>query len=323
MATATLITPSAHYQPQPSFPSAYPHSSAASISNMISSVEPRKSVDDSEPSNRQSLPSISEVIQGAKPGSYPPAPPSMQPGSSLPSPFSSGPRSFSDADKHSPPQPLHPTSFPPRQDALPSFSDSPRPPFNSRPSLPPVSDRRPSPTSKPDMAPQHHHPEQQKPESHHPLNGGYAHPPPPPGSYQPGQMPPGQMPLPAYPISPRHGVPPHLSGAYDPRGPPHPEEAEYSARARYDTTVNRHFESWSYQDSLSRVSININYSQKTFLTMIRLDLHLGRFSTLRKLIVELPKSSTEHTRFLSDCQQNVRSATCSATLSLSSDLWSK
>ncbi|KAL6414988.1 hypothetical protein AUP68_01524 [Ilyonectria robusta] len=253
MATATLITPSSHYQPQPSFPSAYPHSSAASISNMISSVEPRKSVDDNEPSNRQSLPSISEVIQGAKPGSYPPAPPSMQPGSSLPSPFSSGPRSFSDADKHSPPQPLHPTSFPPRQDALPSFSDSPRPPFNSRPPLPPVSDRRPSPTSKPDMAPQHHHPEQQKPESHHPLNGGYAHPPPPPGSYQPGQMPPGQMPLPAYPISPRHGVPPHLSGPYDPRGPPHPEEAEYSARARYDTTVNRHFESWSYQDSLSRI----------------------------------------------------------------------
>ncbi|KAF7531975.1 hypothetical protein G7Z17_g13689 [Cylindrodendrum hubeiense] len=230
MATATLITPSAHYQPQPSFPTAYPHSSVASISNMISSVEPRKSVDDNEPSNRQSLPSISEVIQGAKPGSYPPAPSSIQPGSSLPSPFSSGPRSFSDAEKHSPPQPLHPTSFPPRQDALPAF-DSPRPPFNNRPSLPPVSDRRPSPTSKPDMGPQHHHPEQQKPEPHHPLNGVYAHAPPPPPapvSYQPGP--------------------------YDPRGPPpHLEEAEYSARARYDTTVNRHFESWSYQDSLSRI----------------------------------------------------------------------
>ncbi|KAH7149647.1 hypothetical protein B0J13DRAFT_311259 [Dactylonectria estremocensis] len=254
MATATLITPSAHYQHQPSFPTSYPHSSVASISNMISSAEPRKSVDDNEPSNRQSLPSISEVIQGAKPGPYPPAPSSIQPGSGLPSPFSSGPRSFSDAEKHSPPQPLHPTSFPPRQDGLSAFSDSPRPPFNSRPSLPPVSDRRPSPTSKPDMLAQHHHHEHKPSEPHHPLNGVYSHPPaPPPPTYQPGQLPPGQMPLPAYPISPRHGAPPHLPGPYDPRGPLHADESEYSARARYDTTVNRHFESWSYQDSLARI----------------------------------------------------------------------
>ncbi|KAK7415353.1 hypothetical protein QQZ08_012377 [Neonectria magnoliae] len=259
MATATLITPTAHYQPQPSSFSPYPHShsTVASISNMISSVEPRKSLDDNELPNRQSLPSLSEVIQGAKPGPYPP-PSSMQPGSSLPSPFSSGPRSFSEAEKHSPPQPMHPTSFPPRQDTLPAFSDSPRPPFSSRPSLPPVNDRRPSPTSKPDMPPQHHHPEQQKgPEPHHPLNGIYAHPPPPPPpvpvSYQPGQMPPGQMPLPAYPISPRHAVPPHIPGPYDPRASQHSEEAEYSSRGRYDATVNRHFESWSYQDSLSRI----------------------------------------------------------------------
>ncbi|KPM42019.1 hypothetical protein AK830_g4487 [Neonectria ditissima] len=258
MATATLITPTAHYQPQPSSfsPYSHSHSTVASISNMISSVEPRKSLDDNEPSNRQSLPSLSEVIQGAKPGPYPP-PSSMQPGSSLPSPFSSGPRSFSETEKHSPPQPMHPTSFPPRQDTLPSFSDSPRPPFSSRPSLPPVNDRRPSPTLKPDHAPQHHHSEHQKgPEPHHPLNGIYAHPPPPPpipASYQPGQLPPGQMPLPAYPISPRHAVPPHIPGPYDARAPQHSDEAEYSSRARYDATVNRHFESWSYQDSLSRI----------------------------------------------------------------------
>lgn len=257
MATATLITPSAHYQPQPSFTSTYPHSTA-SIANMISSTEPRKSADDNEPSNRQSLPSISEVIQGAKPHApYPPAPPAVQPGSGLPSPFSAGPRPFSDADKHASPQPLHPSTFPPRQDPLPAFSDSPRPPFNNRPSLPPVSDRRPSPTSKPDVPPHHHSEQQKPPEPHHHMNGAYGHPPPPPPPpapmpYQPGQLPPGQMPLPGYPISPRHAVPPHVPGPYDPRAPPHVEEAEYS-RARYDATVNRHFESWNYQDSLSRI----------------------------------------------------------------------
>ncbi|KAI5462650.1 hypothetical protein BGZ63DRAFT_423887 [Mariannaea sp. PMI_226] len=250
MATATLITPSAHYQPQPSYPT-YSHSSAASISNMISSSEPRKSVDENESSNRQSLPSISEVIQGAKPGHYP-THSSIQPSPGLPSPFSSGPRSFSEADKHNSPQPLHPVSFPPRQDALPTFTDSPRPPFNNRPSLPPVTDRRPSPTSKPDLPSQHHHSEQQKvPEPHHSMNGAYSHPPP---MYQPSQLPPGQMPLPsAYPISPRHAVPPHVPGPYDTRAPPHAEE-EYSARGRYDTnTLNRHFESWNYQDSLGRI----------------------------------------------------------------------
>ncbi|KAF4451178.1 hypothetical protein F53441_5788 [Fusarium austroafricanum] len=256
MATATLITPSAHYQPQPQF-SSYSQSSsgAASISNMISSVEPRKPADDQEQSNRQSLPSISEVIQGTKPGPYPVAhAPGLQAGSSLPSPFVPAPRSFPEAEKRSSPQPLHSTSSFPRQDGLPAFTDSPRPHFNNRPSLPPVSDRRQSPSAKPDLPPQHHHPEQKLPEPHHPLNGVYAHPPPPPApvAYQPGQLPPGQMPLPAYPISPRHGLPPHVPASYDPRAAPHVEESEY-ARARYEATVDRHFESWSYQDSLSRI----------------------------------------------------------------------
>ncbi|KAH6899735.1 hypothetical protein B0T10DRAFT_4044 [Thelonectria olida] len=258
MATATLITPTSHYQPQPSSYSVpYSHSSAASISNMISSAEPRRSIDDNESPNRQSLPSISEVIQGAKPGHYPPAHSSIQPSTGLPSPFSSGPRSFSEAEKHNSPQPLHPASFPSRQDALPAFSDSPRPPFTSRPPLPPVSDRRASPTSKPDIPSQHHHSEQPKaPEPHHPMNGVYSHAPPPhpPVPYQSGQLPAGQMPLPsAYPISPRHAVPPHTPSGYDHRAPPHADD-DYSVRGRYDhTTVNRHFESWNYQDSLGRI----------------------------------------------------------------------
>jgi hypothetical protein len=259
MAAATVLPPGHHYPPQPSFSHHHTHSSGPSISNMISSSEPRKAHDGTDSPNRQSLPSLSEVISGTKPTQYPPpAPASMQPGSSLPSPFAPPTaRQFAESDKHSPPQPLHPNStYPPRQEPLPAFSGSPRPPFNGRPGLPPVSDRRPTPPSKHEVQPAHHIHEPPKPLDSHALNGNYAHahvqPPPPQPlgvSYQPGQLPPGQVPLPGYPISPRHPVP-HMSAGYDPRGPPaHAEEGDYNTRARYD----RHFESWSYQDSLSRV----------------------------------------------------------------------
>ncbi|KAH6959952.1 hypothetical protein BKA56DRAFT_500346, partial [Ilyonectria sp. MPI-CAGE-AT-0026] len=228
MVTATLIT-SVHYQPQPSSSSGYSHlASGTSIANMISSVETRKPADDNEPSNRQSLPSISEIISAAKPGPYPPTPSSsLQPNSSLPSPFAPASPLYPEAEKHSPPHTLHPTlSFPPRQDALPA-SDSPRPSFGSRPSLLPASDRRLSPSLQPGVPP-------------HLLNGVYARPPPSPSapvSYQPGRLPPDQMPLPVYPISPRHAVPPLVPGPYDPRQAPHAEETVY----------------WSYEESLSRI----------------------------------------------------------------------
>lgn len=258
MATATLIAP---------FSSNYPHPSSgtgASTPNMISSVEPRKPADHHEPPSHQSLPLISEVIHETKPGPYPPGPlSSIQPELSLPSPFDPAPRSFPETEKHSSPQPLHPaSSFPPRQDTLPAFSDSPRPPFTSRSSLPPVSDRLQGPSAKPEIPPQHHHPEQQKPpEAHHPLNGVYAQPPPPPPplalvAYRPCQLLPGQMPLPADSISPRHTVPPHVLAPYDPRVPPHAEEADYATRARHGATVDRHSEGWSYRYSFSQVSRN-------------------------------------------------------------------
>lgn len=84
------------------------------------------------------------------------------------------------------------------------------------------------------------------------MNGAYPpHPQPqhPPMPLHPSQLPPGQLPLPAYPASPRHA-----SGQYDPRAPhSHPDESEYPPRQRYDT-VNNHFENWSFQDGLSRVS---------------------------------------------------------------------
>jgi hypothetical protein len=208
---------------------------------MISSVEPRKQADYNESPNRQSLPSISEAIQGTELGPYTSRPRSrIQTGSSLSPPFTLARRPLSKTEKHPSLQQLLPaSSFPLRQHALLAFSDSPRPPFTSLSSLLPVSDCRQSPSAKAEIPPQHHHPEQQKtPEPHHPLSGVCTHPPPPspppaPVTYQPHQLRPGQIPLPAYPTSPRH---------------------DYATQARYDATVNRHVGSWSYQNSLSLVN---------------------------------------------------------------------
>ncbi|KAM4066132.1 GATA zinc finger domain-containing protein [Hirsutella rhossiliensis] len=145
MATATVLAPSAHY---PSYtPTFSQHSSASTVNSsaMISS-EPRRHPEDNDSPNRQSLPSISEVISGTRPAQYPPHSQSnMAPGSGLPSSF---------------PQAVH-----------------------------------------------------------------------------------------HYPISPRHTVP-----VYDPRAQPlHPDEADYANRARFDPSLNRHFEPWSYLESLSRI----------------------------------------------------------------------
>lgn len=214
---------------------------------MISSSEPRRQPDDSTNNApaRQSLPSISEVISGARPSQYAPHHGSMPPQPSsggLPSPFAPPSRQYPDSDKHSrSPQPLHPTSFPSRQDTIPAFADSPRPPFSGRPGLPPVTDRRPTPPGKhdgPSHGPVHH--------DHRSVSGGYpqghaptSHP------YQPSHIPPGQMPLPVYPISPRHEH-------YDaPRPQTHGEPSPYAGR-RYEQAP-RHYENWTYQESFSRV----------------------------------------------------------------------
>ncbi|KAK0765433.1 hypothetical protein N5P37_001368, partial [Trichoderma harzianum] len=257
MAAASVLAPNAHYPPQP-YPSNYSHppSSGPSVANMISS-EPRRPSPDNESSTRQSLPSISEVISGARPGQYPPPAHPLQPGSSLPSPFAPSARQYPEADKHSS-QPLHSVAFPPRQESHNAYSDSPRPPFSTgRPGLPPVSDRRPTPPTKHEGHPLPHHlAEPPKPSDHRSLNGVYSQPPPPPTSvpYQPAQLPPGQQPLPPYQVSPRGHAASHLPGQYDSRpAPTHAEEAEYAARARYDNGTSRSFESWSYQEALSRI----------------------------------------------------------------------
>lgn len=311
MATATVLAPSAHY---PSYTLSYSqHSSASSVnsSTMISS-EPRRHSDDNDSASRQSLPSISEVISGARPPQYPPhSQPTMAPGSGLPSSFHQSVHQsvhqYADSDKHPSPQPMHPTSsFAQRQDTLPpAFVDSPRLPFNGRHSLPPVTDRRPTPPTKPEIPPQHSH----KPSD----NGAYPHPPPTSHPYQPGHLPPGQVPLPSYPISPRHAVP-----VYDPRAqPPHPDEADHANRARFDPSINRHFEPWNYQESLSRVCdmATARYLQSRVADQgcRRSDPRLASSSISPRPTRGLRGNSTGRNPFPSASQPNARSARCLQT----------
>ncbi|KAL0942337.1 GATA zinc finger protein [Colletotrichum truncatum] len=265
MATAALISPSTTPYGHPtSFSSGYQHAAPGpSIAGMISPVEPRRPSDESETPHRQSLPSLSEVISGAKPSAYPPSQASSMSGSqSFPSPFAPGPpRSYAESstDKNSP-RPLHLAStYPPRPEALPAISDAPRPPpFAGRPPAPMSS--FPGPQPSPPHKPEHmRDPDTRAPEPTGPYTHHHAPPPPPPPTIyphpHPSQLPPGQVPLPAYPVSPRHGGPP-LPSPYDAQRPGvHAEDSEYGpARAQYDRTLNRHLDAWGYQDCLSRVS---------------------------------------------------------------------
>ncbi|PNH29590.1 hypothetical protein BJF96_g7144 [Verticillium dahliae] len=234
---------------------------------MISPVEPRRPSDEKDTAHRQSLPSLSEVISGAKPSPFPPTQPPGMTGSShsFPSPFGSGPsRHFPEPpSERQSPRALHPPSFTPRsENALPPFSaDHPRPPpFAGRPPPPPLSSyatSQPSPPIKPD------HGREPEPKNNE-TNGVYQHPPqhaapqqhPPPIYPQPhqAQLPPGQVPLPAYPVSPRHSS--ALPSPYESQRPGvHPEEGDYApARFQYDRPVHRALDAYTYHEYLQRIS---------------------------------------------------------------------
>ncbi|KAK1778047.1 hypothetical protein QBC45DRAFT_170821 [Copromyces sp. CBS 386.78] len=257
MATATLINPSSQYHSHSFSHGGYHPSSSASIPAMISPVDSRRTSDESENPHRQSLPSISEVISGTKPTSYPPhAPISLPPTQSLPSPFApSGPPRSYDVDKHPSPRALHPSSGFPHPDPLPAFSDPARPSLSSRPPPPPPLNTFPT---------HHQHPsppvklEQMEVDQRHaeasPMSAGYPHHPPghPAGPHysQAGRLPPGQLPLSAYPVSPRHSGP-GLPSPYDSqrRPPMYTEEQEYGqGRARtteYKSASERSLPDWS------------------------------------------------------------------------------
>lgn len=276
MASA-LVSPNApsyhhhhhHHQHHNSFSSGYPHSApAASISGMISPVEPRRSSDDAEPPHphRQSLPSlpsISEVFSDRKALSYaqPPSSTSM-PAQSLPSPFSSSvpSRPFGDVaspDKNPSPRTLQPTSTFPRTESLPAFSDPSRPVLVSRP-VPPPLNTFPGQHPSPPVKMEHLEAEQRHAEAQS-LSAGHRAPPPQalPGLYsEPSRLPPGQLPLSAYPISPRHSGHP-LSSPYEaPRPSTYSDEGEFSHHHRpsdYKADFDKHFQTHGYQDALQIV----------------------------------------------------------------------
>lgn len=268
MATATLLNPTPHYPSQPpSYSHSHSYSHSSTMPGIMSPVEPRRPVDDNEPHNRQSLPSISDII-GSKPPSsaFPPSISTAVSGApSLPSPFASSSSSrptFADLsspqDKHPSPRSLHnPTSFPSRSEPMPPFSDPSRPPLSSRPPPPSVNSyhsvARPSP---PPLKMESHGAE--RPGDAHRPNS-YSHSavsePTNPPFPQPGHLPPGQLPLSAHPMSPRYSTGPSLPSPFDGSRSLH-EDGDYMRRDnKYEQTLNRHFEAWQYQESLAKVSI--------------------------------------------------------------------
>ncbi|ROW03140.1 hypothetical protein VPNG_08143 [Cytospora leucostoma] len=270
MATATLLNPAPHYQNyQPPY-SNYSHPAASSsMPGIISPVEPRRISDDTEP-QRQSLPSIQEVISGTKPSAPafpPPLSTSVSGPPSLPSPFASSAssRPFADLspqDRHSSPRSAHnPASFPAREpmpQPMPPFSDPSRPPLSVRPPAPPPLNTyhpgaRPSP---PPLKMESRGAERQA--DSHRMNGSYTHSAASEQSSlpypQPGQLPPGQLPLSAHPVSPRHGAP-SLPSPYDGSRSSMHEDADYMRREnKYEQTLSRHFEAWQYQESLAKIA---------------------------------------------------------------------
>lgn len=260
--------------------------SLPSISNILSSARsdypPPTALTTNLPSGGPGAPA------SAAPASSLPSPYSATPRSYPDTPIEKGPspRPLQQPTTAAPPPPPPPPpTYPPNQQSLPAFSGSPgsRQFGGGRPGPPPIvgpfSAPHPSSPTKLDTL----HPESDKPPEPHHLNGGYPLPTPPVMPYQtagpspPGQLPPGQMPLlgPGYPVSPRHAGPPGhghgppgppghpvppvppLHSPYESQQTPRPEDDNGHGRVRYDTTMNRHFEAWGYQESLTRVSLPV------------------------------------------------------------------
>lgn len=272
MATATILNPAPHYQPQHHPYSNYSHSATgSSMPGIISPVESRRAPEDNESHNRQSLPSIQEVI-GAKPptSAFPPSiSTAVSRAPSLPSPFtSSSARPYQDLsaqdNKHHSPRSLHnpPTAFPARSEPMPPFADPARAPLSARPPAPPPppagNNYHPGPRPSPPPLKMETHMAERQPEPH--RTNSYSHsavsePTSMPYPPQAVQLPPGQLPLSAHPMSPRYSTGPSLPSPFDgPRSSMH-DEGDYMRRSenKYEQTLSRHFEAWQYQESLAKV----------------------------------------------------------------------
>lgn len=264
MATATLLRSSAaHSQPHACSPSYSDSPAPPSMPDMIAPVEPRRASDPAEAAPpRQSLPSLSEVISGSPVGAISQ---SQTHGSipSFPPPFSASPRPFMDShsqpglDKGSSPQPLHPaSSYPPRPEQATAFSDPSRAhTFAGRPGPSPLNAFSPSQPSPPTK---HDQPrlESDRMADQHTPNGAFHHPSAVTPYSAASQLPQKS----SYPVSPRHPGPIVPSPFEPQRGQPsRPEDSENIGRARYDMTVNRHLDTWTYQEWLNRVSFSLRH----------------------------------------------------------------
>ncbi|XXH03386.1 hypothetical protein Hte_009785 [Hypoxylon texense] len=200
---------------------------------MISPGDSRRTPNEPEPTQRQSLPSISEVFSGAKPAHYSPTTPTAL---GIPS--------------HSLPPPPFGSSLPPRSEPPPEPRPAPSSHEDKFFRYPQRSDVGPPPGPPGPPSSAYGYPEQRDPTKPPEAvpNAGHTNPPPPPQIPYPA----GQYPLPPAPISPHH-----LGTPYPPldqsRPPLHADEDYGMHRARYDSTLNRHFESWGYQDCLHRI----------------------------------------------------------------------
>jgi hypothetical protein len=231
MAAAALMSPASAYHPySTSFAPAYSsHRPPVSMPGIVSPGEhSRRTSKESEPSQRQSLPSISEMFS-AKPRSYSPTTPTSMA-----------------ASQPLPPPPSHPysASAPPRPEPGPESRPPP-------PHFPPRQEVSGPASGYQYGADQREHVKPAEPAQ---RNGGYASSHVSPVPYPPSQLPPGQLPLSqAPPISPRHLGP--IVPPYESQRPPIHEE--YNAgRGRYDTNtlLKHHFETYDYQHCLSQVS---------------------------------------------------------------------
>ncbi|KAI0406459.1 hypothetical protein F4802DRAFT_596153 [Xylaria palmicola] len=236
MAAATLLNPVTGYHPhsQPFSSTYHQPQHPPPPATMISPGDTKRASNDVENASRQSLPSISEVFSAGKPTHYAPTTPTTLAGpQSLPPPFVSvGPPPQQRPEPGPEPRPLpaHEDKYyryPPRHDPGPSQGAAPQSSY----SYPDHGDM----SKAPDPTPSTNH-----------LNAQ----PPPPMPY-----PPGQLPLSAAPAPTRHHAP---RPSFDSHRPPPPRtDEEYGMhRARYDSTLNRHFEAWSYTDCLNKIAWN-------------------------------------------------------------------
>ncbi|EFW99122.1 hypothetical protein CMQ_5543 [Grosmannia clavigera kw1407] len=84
---------------------------------------------------------------------------------------------------------------------------------------------------------------------------------PPPQQQQQLPLPSAQTPVSgSYPVSPRHAGPRSLPSPFEPQQPhclaDGSPEFSRNRTSRYDQTVNRHFEAWSYAEYLSKIGTN-------------------------------------------------------------------